>query len=82
MIITQPALNWTSEPTKILGITLTPDITMIVETNIIPLIEKIEKNLIQIWPQRKLKSLLESQLVYRLSTLSLFRTVRCNSKHV
>ena len=77
IIMTQPALKWTSEPTKILGITLTPDITRMVETNIKPLIEKI-KNLIQIWCQRKLtlfgkvtviKSLLESQLVYRLSTL-------------
>ena len=77
MIKTQPALRWTSEPIKILGITLTPDITKVVQTNIKPLLEKV-KNLIQIWSQRKLtlfgkvtviKSLLESQLVYRLSTL-------------
>ena len=56
---------------------MTPDISRIVETNIKPLIEKI-KFFIQIWCQRKLtlfgkvtviKSLLESQLVYRLSTL-------------
>ena len=76
-IITKLALKWTLEPTKILGITLTQDITRIVETNIKPLTEK-NKNYIQIWCQRKLtlfgkvtviKSLLETQLVYRLSTL-------------
>ena len=42
--MTQPALKWTSEPAKILGITLILDITRIVETNIKPLIEKNKKS--------------------------------------
>ena len=42
MIKTQPALRWTSELIKILGIILTPDITKVVQTNIKPLLEKIK----------------------------------------
>ena len=73
IFITLPALEWTSEPTKVLGITLTQHITRIVERNIKTLIKKM-KNLIKIWPQRKL-TLFEkvvaiiSLLEYRLSTL-------------
>ena len=44
MIKTQPALRWTSEPIKILGITLTPELTKVAQKNIKPLLEKVKKS--------------------------------------
>ena len=77
VIETDLALKWTKEPLKILGISITPNLTEVVDKNINPVIEKM-CNIIKIWGQRKLtlfgkitiiKSLLESQLIYRLSVL-------------
>ena len=65
------------ESSKILGINLTAELPAVVQANIYPALEKIQ-NIIKIWSMRKLtlfgkitviKSLLESQLVYKLSVL-------------
>ena len=78
VIETDLALKWTTEPLKILGISITPNLTEVVYKNINPVIEKM-CNIIKIWGQRKLtlfgtitiiKSLLESQIIYRLSVPS------------
>ena len=62
---------------KIPGINLTTELPEVAQANIYPSLEKIQ-NIIKIWSMRKLtllgkitviKSLLESQLVYKLSVL-------------
>ena len=72
----QPMLKWTKNQVKILGINLTAELPDVVQENIYPAFEKIQN--INIWSRRKLtlfgkitviKSLLESQLVYKLSVL-------------
>ena len=77
IIETQPMLKWTKNQVKILGINLTAEPPEVVQANIYPALEKIQ-NIIKIGPMRKLtlfgkitviKSLLESQLVYKLSVL-------------
>ena len=77
LIETNLALKLTKEPLKILGISITPNFAEVVDKNINPVIEKM-CNVIKIWGQRKLtlfgkimiiKSLIESQLIYRLSVL-------------
>lgn len=76
-IETHLALKWTKDPIKVLGIFITPNLTEAIEQNINPVIEKMS-NIIKFWGHRKLtlfgkttiiKSLLESQLIYRLSVL-------------
>ena len=77
IIKTQPMLKWTQDVVKILGISLTTDPSEVLCHNIYPAFEKIQ-NIIKIWSSRKLtlfgkitviKSLLESQLLYKLSVL-------------
>ena len=77
IIESQPMLKWTKDQVKILGINLTTELPEVVQANIYPALEKIQ-NIIKIWSMRKLtlfgkitviKSLLESQLVYKLSVL-------------
>ena len=77
LIETNLALKLTKEPLKILGISITPNLAEVADKNINPVIKKM-CNIIKIWGQRKLtlfgkimiiKSLLESQLIYRLSVL-------------
>ena len=77
IIETQPMLKWTKNQVKILGINLTAELPEVVQANIYPALEKIQ-NIIKIWSRRKLtlfgkitviRSLLESQLVYKLSVL-------------
>ena len=76
-LTTEPELKWTSGPLTVLGIKISAELTAISERNLEPIIEKIEY-IVKIWSQRKLtligkvtiiKSLLESQLIYRLSVL-------------
>ena len=76
-IKTDLELKWTNEPLKVLEILVSPNLNEIWDKNITPIIEKIN-SIIKIWGQRKLtlfgkttviKSLLESQLIYRLSVL-------------
>ena len=73
-IKTDLELKWTNEPLKVLEILVSPNLNEIWDKNITPIIEKIN-SIIKIWGQRKLtlfgkttviKSLLESQLIYRL----------------
>ena len=77
VIETDLALKWTKELLKLLGISITPNLTEVVDKNINPVIEKM-CNIIKICRQRKLtlfgkitiiKFLLESQLIYGLSVL-------------
>ena len=77
IIKTQPMLKWTQDVVKILGISLTTDLSEVLCHNIYPAFEKIQ-NIIKIWISRKLtlfgeitviKSFLESQLIYKLSVL-------------
>lgn len=74
---TYPELKWTNEQIQILGIIVTTNLTKLNELNFDPIITKMN-NIIKIWSRRKLtlmgkvtiiKSLLESQLIYRLSVL-------------
>lgn len=76
-IYTGRKLHWTNDPVKLLGISITTDKNTLLDTNFEPLIKKIE-NIIKVWKQRQLtiygksliiKTLLVSQLVYRLSVL-------------
>ena len=77
IIKTQPMLKRTQDVVKILGISLTTDLSEVLCHNIYPAFEKIQ-NIIKIWSSRKLtlfgkitviESLMESQLIYKLSVL-------------
>ena len=76
-LITATEMCWTNDPVLVLGVTISTDVNELLSLNFDPLIPKIE-NQIKIWNMRELslfgksliiKTMLMSQLVYKLSVL-------------
>ena len=76
-LYTQKSLNWTNNPLLILGISITQSVKNLCECNFPQLLVKMQ-NIVDIWKMRDLtlygkvlisKSLLISQLIYKLSIL-------------